>query len=87
MEGRREYGHRAHAVFDLKYHLIWCPRYRYKILCGRVAEHARDLIRQICEARDVVIIGGAVSPGPYPFADGSYLLSSCHCTYDRARFF
>ena len=27
-----------------------------------MAERARDLIRQVCEARDVVIIRGAVSP-------------------------
>jgi putative transposase len=27
-----------------------------------VAERARDLIRQICEARDVVIVRGSVSP-------------------------
>lgn len=29
---------------------------------GRVAERARDGIRQTCEARDVVIVRGAVSP-------------------------
>ena len=57
-----EYRHSAHAVFDLKYHMIWCTKYQYKILRGRVAERARDLIRQICQARDVVIIRGAVSP-------------------------
>ncbi len=57
-----EYRHSAHAVFDLKYHVIWCTKYRYKILRGRVAERARDLIRQICQARDVAIVRGAVSP-------------------------
>jgi len=40
-----EYRHSAHAVFDLKYQKIWCTRYRYKILRGRVAERARHLIR------------------------------------------
>jgi putative transposase len=57
-----EYRHSAHAVFDLKYHVTWCTKYRYKILRGRVAERARDLIRQICQARDVAIVRGAVSP-------------------------
>ncbi len=38
------------------------PQYRYKVLKGRVAERTRDLIRQICEARDVAIVRGAVSP-------------------------
>ena len=57
-----EYRHSAHAVYDIKYHIIWITKYRYKVLRGRVAERARDLIRQICEAREVVVIRGAVSP-------------------------
>ena len=54
--------HSAHAVYDIKYHIIWITKYRYKVLRGRVAERARDLIRQICEAREVVVMRGAVSP-------------------------
>ena len=57
-----EYRHSAHAVYDLKYHVVWITKYRYKILRGRLAERARDLIRQTCQARDVVIVRGAVSP-------------------------
>jgi putative transposase len=57
-----EYGQNAHATFDLKYHVIWITKYRYKILRGRIAERARDLIGQICQAREVVIMRGAVSP-------------------------
>jgi putative transposase len=41
---------------------VWVTKYRHKILRGRVAERARDLVRQICEARYVVIVRGAVSP-------------------------
>ena len=43
-----EYQHSAHATYDLKYHVILITKYRYKILRGRLAERARDLIRQIC---------------------------------------
>ena len=57
-----EYRRSAHAVTDLKYHVIWVTKYRYKILRGDIAERARDLIRQICAAREVTIIRGAVSP-------------------------
>src|SRR5688572_361436 len=57
-----EYRHSAHAVWDIKYHLVWITKYRYKVLKGEVAERARDLIRQICQAREVIIIRGAVSP-------------------------
>ena len=66
-----EYRTSAHAVFDIKYHLVWITKYRYKILRGRVAERARDLLRQICQAREVVIMRGAVSP------DHIHMLVSC----------
>jgi putative transposase len=59
MDGYRK---SAHAVFDIKYHVVWITKYRYKVLRGRVAERARDLIRQICAAREGVIVRGAVSP-------------------------
>ena len=72
-----EYRRSAHAVFDIKYHFVWITKYRYKILRGRVAERARDLLRQICQAREVVIVGGAVSadhihmPGMVPSESGA----------------
>ena len=56
-----EYRHNAHATFDLKYQVIWITKYRYKVLKGRVAERARDLIRQTCHAGGVEIVRGAVS--------------------------
>ena len=57
-----EYRRSAHAVFDIKYHVVGITTYRYKVLRGRVAERTRDLIRQTCDARDVLIVRGAVSP-------------------------
>ena len=57
-----EYRHAGHAVTDLKYHMVWITKYRYQVMRGDVAERARELIRQICAAREVTIIRGAVSP-------------------------
>lgn len=57
-----EYRRSAHAVFDIKYHIVWIVKYRYKIMRGRIAERARDLVRQTCEARGVHIMRGAISP-------------------------
>jgi REP element-mobilizing transposase RayT len=48
-----EYRTSGHAIWDIKYHLIWITKYRYKVLRGEVAERARDVIRQICQAREV----------------------------------
>ena len=57
-----EYRQSAHAVWDIKYHLVWITKYRYKVLWGEVAERARDRLREICAAREVQILRGAVSP-------------------------
>src|SRR4051812_48559287 len=57
-----DYHQSAHAVWDIKYHLVWITKYRYKILVGEVGERARDLLRQIAAAREVRVIRGAVSP-------------------------
>jgi putative transposase len=57
-----EYRHGAHAVFDLKYHVVWITKYRHEVLRGDIAERAREVVRQICAAREVTIIRGAVSP-------------------------
>src|SRR5271154_1900813 len=63
-----EYRRSAHAVFDLRYHVVWITKYRYKILRGRVSERARDLIRQSCEAREGGDHAGRGIAGPYPYA-------------------
>ena len=57
----REYREGAHTVYDLKYHLVWVTKYRYKVLVGPVAVRARDLIRQVCMAREIKILKGHVS--------------------------
>jgi putative transposase len=63
-------------VTDLKYHVIWMTKYRYKILRGDIAERARDLLRQICAAREVGILRGAVSPDHIHYAGVGMLVTA-----------
>jgi putative transposase len=49
-------------VWDIKYHLVWITKYRYKVLRGEVGGARRDLLREVCASREVRIIRGAVSP-------------------------
>jgi putative transposase len=37
-------------------------KYRFKVLRGEVAVRLRDLLRQVCQGREVVIVQGSVSP-------------------------
>ena len=51
----------THSVYDLKVHLVWITKYRYKVLTREVGERIRELIRQTCDALDIEIIQGLVS--------------------------
>ena len=45
----------AHAVYDLKYHFVWIPKYRHGILTGEVAVTAEETLRRAAEAYDMEI--------------------------------
>jgi len=50
----------AHAVWQCKYHIVWCPKYRFKILKGEIGKSVRDIIRQLTEWRGIEILEGNV---------------------------
>lgn len=50
----------AHAVWECKYHVVWCPKYRFRILSGEVGRSIREIIRQLCEWKQVEILEGNV---------------------------
>ena len=45
----------AHAVYDLKYHFVWTPKYRKHLLVGEVAQATQEIFRQVAEAYDMEI--------------------------------
>lgn len=57
----KNYRTTSHAVYDIKFHLVWITKYRKPVLYGEVAVRVRDLIREICKSMDVEIIKGHVS--------------------------
>ena len=38
-----------HAVYDLKYHLVWIPKYRKKILDEEATEYLQEIIEKIAQ--------------------------------------
>lgn len=66
-----EYKKGSHTVYDIQYHIIWCTKYRYKILQGKIGVRLRELIRQGCEARGITIIRGNIR------SDHVHMLISC----------
>lgn len=44
---RERYASNAGAVFSLKYHLVWCPKYRRPVLTPPVDERLKHLCNQV----------------------------------------
>ncbi len=45
----------SHAVYEAKYHLVWCPKYRKRILVGEIRERVKELFFEIAERFDLEI--------------------------------
>ncbi|MCL6094208.1 MAG: IS200/IS605 family transposase, partial [Actinobacteria bacterium] len=50
------------VVYSSKYHLVWCPKYRRKLLVGAVRIRLVKIIRQVCAEYRVEIVGLEVMP-------------------------
>ena len=69
----------SHTVYDIKYHFVWITKYRYKILHGGLGTRVRDIIREVCISKEVVILKGVVS------ADHIHVLVSCPPTVQPSK--
>ena len=56
-----DYRKTSHAVYDLKYHLVWITKYRKPVLQGEIAIRLRELIRQTCTTLDVYVEKGHIA--------------------------
>ena len=52
----------AGAVFSLEYHLVWCPKYRMKVLVGDVAEPLKNVLLATAAQYGVLIESMEVLP-------------------------
>jgi len=46
----------AHVVYQCSYHIVWCPKYRFRILKGGVGKFVEETIRSLCEWKSVDIL-------------------------------
>jgi putative transposase len=50
------------AVYNLNYHLVWCPKYRRNVLTEQVAARLRELLHEIAEQYGFEILACEVMP-------------------------
>lgn len=56
------YWKNANAVFSLKYHIVWCPKYRRKVLVEDVAQRLKQLLYEKANEHDMQIHSLEIMP-------------------------
>ncbi|ACV61739.1 IS1004 transposase [Desulfofarcimen acetoxidans DSM 771] len=51
-----EYKSNNNVVYSCKYHVVWCPKYRRKVLTQGVDVRLKELIYQICSEHQSEIL-------------------------------
>lgn len=57
-----KYKSNNNIVYSCKYHVVWCPKYRRKVLIRDVERRLKELIIQICAERQIEIIEMEIMP-------------------------
>ena len=42
----------SHSIYEYKYHVVFCPKYRYRIFKEEVAEYTRQQIYSHCQQKE-----------------------------------
>ena len=50
----------SHVRWKCQYHIVFIPKYRKKVLYGKLRNDVREIISTLCRYKDVQIIDGAV---------------------------
>jgi len=68
---KRAYKSKRNVYYSCKYHLVWCPKYRRKVLVEAVAQRLEQLIREVCQEHEAEVLSLDVEP------DHVHLLVEC----------
>mgnify|MGYP003129327235 FL=1 len=49
-------------MYELHYHFVFTTKYRKRVLRGDVGVRLRELVREVCQARDIQVLKGHVRP-------------------------
>lgn len=44
----------SHTLYECKYHIIFCPKYRYRVLSDEIGMYVKRQIYKLCEQKDGV---------------------------------
>ena len=57
-----EYKSSKNVVYSCKYHVVWCPKYRRKVITGKIEMRLKELIEETASAIGAEIIEMEIMP-------------------------
>ncbi len=65
------YKSNRNVYYSCKYHVVWCPKYRRKVLVEEVSKRLAQIIREVCQEHHAEVLSLEVMP------DHVHLLVEC----------
>ena len=62
MATKDRYSTNSHCIFNISYHLIWCPKYRRKVLINGIDERLKQVLQEKAAALEITIEKMEVMP-------------------------
>jgi len=44
----------SHTIYECKYHIVFCPKYRYQIFEGQIGEYAKQQVYSLTRQKDLI---------------------------------
>ena len=60
--GRNEIQHNAHSTWRCQYHIVFAPKFRRKVIYGKLKADIGQILRKLCEEKKVEIIEAEACP-------------------------
>ena len=52
----------SHSKWNCKYHIVFAPKYRRRVIYGQIKKDIGKILRQLCDFKEVNIIQGEMCP-------------------------
>src|SRR5712691_11384733 len=69
--GELRYKSKRNVYYSCKYHVVWCPKYRRKVLTEAIAKRLGAIINEVCQEHQVEVLSLEIMP------DHVHLLVEC----------
>ena len=54
----KDWQSQAHVKWECKYHVVIVPKYRKKVMYGKMRHNLGGVLRQLCRQKDVELVEG-----------------------------